>query len=131
MELLNYFEPGVVELLLVAVVCSFFGGLLRCLHCKDETPIDKATKRGKLWSCDQCNKARRAVVAEYAKRGQKHVWGKMSKDAKDQEIRKNKGKAPGRGKKFPVEIVESVGGSDLTRPDPCSVVICSWLSSRL
>jgi hypothetical protein len=87
--------------------------LVRCLHCKEETAIGQATKRGKLWSCDPCNKARRAILAEYTKRGQKHVWGRMSKDAKDVEIRKHKGKAPGRGKRFPVEIVEAVGSSDL------------------
>ena len=74
--------------------------LLRCLHCKEETSIDTATKRGKLWACDQCNKARRAILAEYTKKGQKHVRNKMSKDAKDVEIRKHKGKAPGRGKGF-------------------------------
>ena len=33
----------------------------------------------------------------------------MSKDAKNAEITKHKGKAPGRGKKFPVEITEQVG----------------------
>ena len=35
----------------------------------------------------------------------------MSRSEKNQEIVKHRAKAPGRGKKFPVEIVEAAGGS--------------------
>ena len=66
-------------------------------------------KRGRSWACRPCDKARRAIISEYERQGQKHVWGKMSKDNKNAEIKKHKGKAPGRGKTFPVEITEQVG----------------------
>lgn len=36
----------------------------------------------------------------------------MSKDNKNAEIKKHKGKAPGRGKTFPVEITEQVDVTD-------------------
>ena len=79
------------------------------------------TKRGSadLWSCLACNRARIAVIAAYTERGQKQLWSKMSKAQKDAEIAANKGKYPGRGRKFPVELSETVpfryGQQDLFR----------------
>lgn len=49
-----------------------------------------------------------AVIAFFKKNDRMHAWKKMSASEKNAEIVANKGKNPGRGKKFPVELQERV-----------------------
>lgn len=50
-------------------------------------------------------------MAEFDRKGQKHVWSKMNKVERDREIVNNKHKCPGRGHKFSVELTEKVWAS--------------------
>ena len=51
-------------------------------------------------------------MAAYKKSKQTHIWKKMSKTEQQAEIRRNRGKQQGRGRRFPVEINEAALGSD-------------------
>ena len=67
------------------------------------------TKRGKdRYACLKCNSARAAVTQAYKDKGQSQIWSKMSVAERNAEIKSNRDKKPGRGKKFPVEISERV-----------------------
>lgn len=84
--------------------------VLRCVHCLDLFALSECTKRGSAerYACLKCNSARAALTQAYKDKGQSHIWAKMSTVEKNAEIKANRDKKPGRGKKFPVEISERV-----------------------
>lgn len=97
------------SLFTASFICS------RCCHCNEKIKLDgDAVKRSRTYSCKPCNNARKAVLAAYKEKGQMALWSKMSKADQRKEILANKGKAVGRGRKFPVQITEQA------RPPPTS-----------
>ena len=68
--------------------------------------MESSVKRGRSYACKDCNNARVAIIATYKANKQAHLWQQMSKVQQREEILQNKGKARGRGKKFPVKITE-------------------------
>ena len=98
---------------MAAIICQCYFlvhcAVLRCVHCSDLFPLCECTKRGSdRFACLKCNSARAAVTQAYKEKGQQHIWSKMSVTEKNAEIKANRDKKPGRGKKFPVELSERV-----------------------
>ena len=81
----------------------------RCMHCYCKMAVKDARLRGRSsFACAACNNARVAIIADFKKRGQMHVWNNMTKSERDSEIRSNRPNARGRGKKFQVTLSEKV-----------------------
>ena len=84
-------------------------GPLRCTHCSDRVPLKESYRRSlNIYSCAPCNQARLALQSDFKRKGRAHVWKGMTKREKDNEIKRNKGKARGRGNRFPVLVSEKV-----------------------
>ncbi|CAE7507244.1 PLG [Symbiodinium necroappetens] len=86
--------------------------VIRCMHCHCKTPLVSAYKRGKHYSCPDCNAARIALQKHMKEIGQWDRWQRMSQDQRNEEIRQNKGRSKGKGKKFEVVVSEKVKVSD-------------------
>ena len=72
-------------------------------------PLKESYRRSvNVYACTDCNLARLALQGHFKRKGQMHTWKAMSKPEKDKEIRRNKGKARGRGHRFPVVVSEKV-----------------------
>ena len=82
------------------------------MHCHCKTPLQSAYKGGKCYSCPDCSAARIALQKHMKEIGQWDRWQKMSQDERNEEIRQNKGRSKGKGKKFEVVVSEKVRVSD-------------------
>ena len=97
------------QLAMLAVNLSLCASnVIRCCHCHAAFVIAAMVKRGRTFACKPCNSARQAVVKEYKRCGQSHIWKKMGEAEQNGEIQRNRGNNQGRGKRFPVEIREKV-----------------------
>ena len=64
----------------------------------------------------------------YKDAGQEHIWKKMNRRDQYQEIKKNRTKSAGKGKKFPVEITERAADLGI-RLGVCVACPCVVLAS--